>query len=180
MTAIEAIVTCLKKYITFRGRASTTEFWWFISLVWSLMLLAGLGDAWLFSQQVQDQLVTIEEQVVPLDALAAFFDLLVQYRPQMLQVPIILLTLPALAVGSRRMHDIGNSGWRQIPILAPLVFGAFCIGFAYLMKEFGIFGGNALLLPSFFASTGGIVLAFAQYDRVGYPGRNVYGPSPKR
>ena len=180
MTAAEAITTCFKKYITFRGRASTTEFWWFISLVWSLMLLAGICDAWLFTQQVQDQLVEIDEQEVPLDALAAFFDLLVQYRPTFLQLPIIFLTLPSLAVGSRRMHDVGNSGWRQIPILTPLVFGAFCTGFAYLMKEFGIFGGNALLLPSFFASFGGIVLAFAQYDRVGYPGRNMYGPPPPR
>ena len=180
MTAAEAIATCFKKYITFRGRASTTEFWWFISLVWSLTLLAGLGDAWLFSLQVQDQLAAIEEQDVPLDALSAFFDLLVQYRPQLLLFSIIFLTLPGLAVGSRRMHDVGNSGWRQVPILAPLVFGVYCTGFAYLMKEFGIFGGNTLLLPSFFASSGGFFLAFGQYDRDGYPGRNVYGPPAKR
>ncbi len=180
MTAAEAISSSFRQYVGFRGRASTTEFWWFISLVWTIMLLAGLGDAYLFYIQVADQIESLEHMPNPLDALSTFFDLLLQYRPKLLQIPIIFLSLPALAVGARRMHDIGHTGWRQIPILFPLVFGIFCTVFAYLMREFGIFLDSTLLLPAFLVTLGSAYIVFANYDQIGDPGRNYYGNAPKR
>lgn len=33
----------------------------------------------------------------------------------------ILLIIPQLAVGTRRLHDIGKSGWLQLLLLIPLV-----------------------------------------------------------
>ncbi len=180
MTAAEAIKTCFKKYITFRGRASTTEFWWFTALTWGLILLALTGDAYLFYLQFQDQIPLIQTQEQPLDAIEDFARLMVKFQPQLVIFPVLFLGLPAIAVGARRMHDVGNSGWRQVPILTPLVFGTFMTTLAYLMRVMRIFEGNDLLLPCFLTTAGGLALAFSQYDRVGYPGRNYYGPPPPR
>lgn len=33
----------------------------------------------------------------------------------------LALLLPALAVGARRLHDIGRSGWLQLIVLVPLI-----------------------------------------------------------
>lgn len=33
----------------------------------------------------------------------------------------LALLLPALAVGARRLHDIGKSGWLQLIVLIPLI-----------------------------------------------------------
>jgi uncharacterized membrane protein YhaH (DUF805 family) len=40
MNPIESITTCFKKYATFSGRASRSEFWWFY-LAYILVLLIG-------------------------------------------------------------------------------------------------------------------------------------------
>lgn len=180
MTAGEALKSGFKNYFTFRGRASTTEFWWCISLIWACLLLAELIDIWLFASALKDELAKIEMQSAPLDALDAFIGLLDQYSPTVLKYPLSLLIIPAFSVGARRMHDIGRSGWRQIPILLPLFFGLIFTVFGYLMQKFGIFEGGAMLMPAFLTLVGGIVLAFASFDRVGDAGRNDYGPAPQR
>jgi uncharacterized membrane protein YhaH (DUF805 family) len=33
----------------------------------------------------------------------------------------LALLLPALAVGARRLHDVGKSGWLQLIVLIPLI-----------------------------------------------------------
>ena len=74
----QAISVCLSKYATFVGRASRSEFWWFVLFQVLVSLAAGmLGN-------VVGGLVNLA------------------------------LLLPALAVGTRRLHDIGKSGWWQL------------------------------------------------------------------
>lgn len=78
-----AIRACLADYATFDGRASRTEYWWFVLFV----LLAGSAG-------------TLVHEV--LGAL------------------VLLLTLvPLVAVGTRRLHDTGRSGWWQLLSLVP-------------------------------------------------------------
>lgn len=80
----EAIKIGFKKYATFKGRASKSEFWWFYLLSFLVSMLL----SWTF--------------IAPL----AMF-------------------LPMLAVGVRRLHDIGKSGWYYlmslIPIAGPII-----------------------------------------------------------
>lgn len=44
MTFVESISTCLKKYVTFKGRASRSEFWWFYLFNFLCGIVAGLLD----------------------------------------------------------------------------------------------------------------------------------------
>lgn len=78
MNFVQAVSTCMSKYIVFSGKASRPEFWWF--MLAQLLVLTGAS---FFSETVSD--------------VAAF-----------------ALLLPTLAVGARRLHDIGKSGWWQL------------------------------------------------------------------
>ncbi|HUS53240.1 MAG TPA: DUF805 domain-containing protein [Thermohalobaculum sp.] len=85
-----AILRCLSKYAVFTGRARSSEFWWFAVLYVSVILLT-------------------------LIALAVSTDL-----TKAGLVVIAALTLPAIAVTVRRLHDIGAAGWMLI-FLVPVV-----------------------------------------------------------
>ncbi|MET3496973.1 DUF805 domain-containing protein [Variovorax boronicumulans] len=80
-----AMKTCFAKFADFSGRASRSEFWWFV-----------LGEV------VVLIVASLIHQIVYLIAALGFL-------------------VPALAVGARRLHDIGKSGWFQLLMLIPLV-----------------------------------------------------------
>eukprot|EP01012_Entosiphon_sulcatum_P028805 TRINITY_DN34958_c0_g1_i1.p1 TRINITY_DN34958_c0_g1~~TRINITY_DN34958_c0_g1_i1.p1 ORF type:complete len:127 (-),score=27.05 TRINITY_DN34958_c0_g1_i1:30-410(-) len=80
-----AVKTCFQKYTDFSGRASRSEFWWFILAEVVVLIVASLIH-----------------QIVYLIAALGFL-------------------LPVLAAGSRRLHDIGKSGWFQLLMIIPLV-----------------------------------------------------------
>ncbi|WMY76058.1 DUF805 domain-containing protein [Buttiauxella selenatireducens] len=88
-----------KKCFVYKGNATRKEFWSFIFINILLTLLAGgLSYLWLTSFAGTGDggmaLVWIYYVYLPLRAL----------------VPLVLL-LPVLSLGIRRMHDIGKSGW---------------------------------------------------------------------
>jgi uncharacterized membrane protein YhaH (DUF805 family) len=82
----QAVKTCLKKYAEFGGRASRSEYWWFILAMFVLQIVVSviLGD---------------------------IVALLVN----------LALLLPQLAAGTRRLHDMGKSGWFQLLWFIPLL-----------------------------------------------------------
>lgn len=84
MNFSQSISACLSKYATFRGRASRSEFWWFI-LFYSLLSSAA---------QIFDG-VFLASGAIPFLSMCITF----------------ILTLPTLAVMVRRLHDTGRSGW---------------------------------------------------------------------
>ena len=77
----EAVKICFKKYFDFKGRASRSEYWYFV-------LFVVIGYAIGFG------LIFIAEQLFWL--LAIF---------------IIAIIIPWISVGVRRLHDINKSGW---------------------------------------------------------------------
>ena len=81
----EAVKVCLQKWITFRGRASRSEFWFFALFS---MLAGAIGST--------------------LDLV--FFGLMghIQVFNPMVGVALFL---PSFAVSVRRLHDIDRSGW---------------------------------------------------------------------
>ncbi len=85
MNIQESVKTCFTKYVDFSGRASRSEYWWFVLAQIIVLVIAGF----------------IHEYVYALAGLA--------------------FLLPSLAVGARRLHDIGKSGWFLLLGLVPLI-----------------------------------------------------------
>ncbi len=88
----EAVRTVLtKKYATFSGRASRSEYWWFQLFYWIALVVVGI--------------LTV--------ALAAVFD--ANETSLFIFIPIGLLVLalllPVIALQVRRFHDRDMSGW---------------------------------------------------------------------
>ena len=88
----QAITSCMGKYVTFSGRASRSEFWWFYLFVVLMSWGSTLVGNTMFG--VLDPMA----QILPLIVNSIFF-------------------LPVLAAGARRLHDIGKSGWWQLILL---------------------------------------------------------------
>lgn len=86
MNFVDAVKVCFTKYVGFEGRATRSEYWW-----WVLFVV----------------LVSIALGALKLQMLSGLFSL--------------GILLPSLAVGARRLHDIGKSGWWLLVNLIPLV-----------------------------------------------------------
>lgn len=82
----------ISKYVTFSGRASRPEFWWWVLAVFLLTLAASAIDSILFDDS---------QPVAALLNLGLF--------------------LPNIAVAARRLHDIGKSGWWLLLALIPII-----------------------------------------------------------
>ena len=86
----ESIAACFSKYATFSGRASRSEYWWFYLFT--------------FLCQIGFQILgAIAGGIEGGDILAG--------------LAALALVIPIYAVGARRMHDIGKSGWNQLWII---------------------------------------------------------------
>lgn len=88
MGPVVALSAVWRRGLTFHGRSSRPEYWWYA--LFYVLTLGGLGFGTLFFSQ--------EEGAAGL-ALVAFLG------------PALILTVPYFAVGVRRLHDIGRSGW---------------------------------------------------------------------
>lgn len=109
MSFVESIRTCLGKYASFDGRATRSEFWWFYlfyALVGIVLVIPG---------------ALIMATGAPTDGsdsvgLGFFIGLLLIIAASVVQLAFLI---PLLAVGSRRLHDRGQSGWMQLLLLVP-------------------------------------------------------------
>ena len=59
MSFVESIATCFKKYVTFKGRARRSEYWWF----WIIPYLVSAGAGYLFQWKLA-QRALLESQIV--------------------------------------------------------------------------------------------------------------------
>lgn len=94
ITIIEAVKKCLNKYADFNGRAPRAEYWYFF----------------LFNFIVA---VVINILIAATDGSKIFMILSYIYSLAML--------IPGIAVGFRRMHDIGKSGLWLLINFVPLI-----------------------------------------------------------
>lgn len=109
---IAAVRAVLSKYATFTGRASRPEYWWWALSVFILLLVVGLLDAFL---------------VAPLLGFGAGDE----NAGQPLSVIVSLaILIPNIAVGVRRLHDTGRTGWWLLISFVPI------IGFLVLLYFF--------------------------------------------
>ena len=106
-------IKCIKNYTLFKGRASRTEFWYFI-LYWAIFYVIIIAVDRVLGVNVINLKTLPFSEYIPLANLFEEVGLLtVIYRP--------LTILPSLAVISRRLHDINRSGWWCLMCVTPLV-----------------------------------------------------------
>ena len=94
MTFFEAVAKCYRKYFVFKGRASRTEYWWCFLLAflfaWPLRLAEREEGNWFFILSVIYFLLTLSA------------------------------VMPLIAAWTRRMHDVGRSGWSWLFVFLPI------------------------------------------------------------
>ncbi|MFB5268230.1 DUF805 domain-containing protein [Paenibacillus enshidis] len=100
-------VSVLKNYVGFQGRARREEYWMFVLFNFGVTIVLSVLEALLGIGQV---LTTIYGLAV---------------------------LLPSLAVGARRLHDTGRSGWWLLLNLIPLIGSIILIVFMIQDSRFG-------------------------------------------
>jgi len=90
-------IDVLKKYVTFSGRARRKEYWMFVlfNLIFAIVAM------------VLDNVLGLANEQTGYGIIYTLYTLGV--------------LLPSLAVGVRRLHDIGKSGWWLFISLIPLI-----------------------------------------------------------
>ena len=111
------MVTPLRKYASFEGRARRREYWWFALFVILVVTLLAVADIILLG--VDEFAVYGGGPLVGLGSLALF--------------------LPNLAVAVRRLHDHDRSGWYILLGLVPFI-GAIILLYWYVTR--GTIGNN--------------------------------------
>ncbi len=105
MTFVDSIKTCTSKWVTFSGRASRSEFWWFnlfvviVQIVWQAIFGGAIG--------------TIAEgggSSIVMGVLGLVFLLVYIY-----------LAIAAISATVRRLHDRDKTGWWYWLFLVPIV-----------------------------------------------------------
>ena len=89
MTFTKSIEVCFNKYAIFTGRASRSEFWWFVLFGILGGIIAAIIDVMIFGYSIE-------------------------VTGPMGWIFTIVLLLPSIAVGARRLHDIDKTGWWQL------------------------------------------------------------------
>jgi len=140
MTFGASIRTCFRKYVTFSGRATRSEYWFFVLFLFLTSSAISIVDATLFAASIA---ATAEgtggAQNGPLSAIYGLATL-----------------LPAIAVGWRRMHDSGRSGlFLFYPVIVMVGLGG-AANFAGGLET--VFADG---IPSLINTFTGLVIGFA-------------------
>ena len=85
-----SIKTCFNKYATFSGRASRSEYWFFILFGILAGIVATIIDVMILGY-------SIESEYTPINSIFS-----------------LVLIIPTTAAACRRLHDVNKSGWWQL------------------------------------------------------------------
>lgn len=171
----EAVRVCLRKFVTFSGRATRPEYWYFFLFV----LLGGFVFA------VLDYIFFGGSVETTLEATSASFE--VKSNGPLASLFNLAMFLPALAAGWRRMHDTGRSGlFMFYPLIVMVGVGmylAFLGGLAQVTSGNieGFIGGLGAII-----AIGAIIVMVLSplivlwwLTRPSQPGDNEFGPATR-
>ena len=86
MSIGDSITNCLtNNYVGFSGRASRSEYWFWVLFTMIVSLVAGIMDGFIFGSEFGTGTIS--------------------------NIAAVIYFLPGLAVFARRLHDVGRSGW---------------------------------------------------------------------
>ena len=103
MTFQESISTCMGKYFTFSGRATRSEYWWFFLFGYLLTAVATIGD--IHTVLIELAHMMEHDKYYLGDDFEAYVNI---------ALVSLILFIPSISAISRRLHDIGRSGWWQL------------------------------------------------------------------
>ena len=82
----DAVTNCLSNnYASFSGRASRSEYWFWVLFTLIVQLVTGIMDGFIFGSEFGTGTIS--------------------------NIAAVIYFLPGLAVWVRRLHDVGKSGW---------------------------------------------------------------------
>ncbi len=185
MGIIEATRTCFSKYVTFSGRASRPEFWWFLLVYAVAMGIASYLDQTMFGGTVTETVAASDDGTV----VAA--EVVHRKRPAETLVWLVFF-LPVLAAAWRRMQDTGRPGATLlVPLLISIAAGVFLflgvLGFS-LLEMVGL-DGQVLRTMAASLGVAGLIVSGGLYvamrililwwlTRPGTPQANAFGRRP--
>jgi len=105
-----------KKYAQFSGRATRSEYWYFILFYIIFAFVIGFVDGILMG--------------------------MIGLPPVLSIIYLLGTIIPSIAVGVRRLHDIGKSGWWYLLAIVPLISLVLIAFFVMDSKEDNIYGEN--------------------------------------
>ena len=94
MNLVQSTKTCLKKYLVIDGRASRSEYWWFLLFASFAPLILIALFAFLYSGEESENFYSVIT--------------LIFYLP---------IIIPWITVSVRRLHDLDKSGKILIPVI---------------------------------------------------------------
>ncbi len=145
----ESLSICWMKYADFKGRARRSEYWWWCLLCFIICTVT----------RFIDQILSLGHIVT--------------------MIAWLILVIPSMAVGTRRLHDTGRSGWWIVAefvmavIMWIMVFSVESL--VYYSSAIWIILYYIVVLLTFFVCF--VILYFSVLDS--HKGENQYGPSPK-
>lgn len=97
-------LTVLKKYAEFKGRAQRAEYWWFFLFNFIFGLALSIIDSIIGTQ------VTLNLGIGG-TLMTGILNM----------IYMLAVLVPSIAVGARRLHDIGKSGWMLLIVVIPFI-----------------------------------------------------------
>ncbi|MCF0234109.1 MAG: DUF805 domain-containing protein [Thermoguttaceae bacterium] len=158
----EAFWICVrKKYFDFSGRASRSEFWWFVLALYLIDCAASLLCGFVYFMPFSMAHENVTQGLLALSLIRRGIKL--------------LFAIPLMAVSARRLHDIGGSGWWQAALwcVAPFYYLLEVMNWDFVYSILLIF---AMWIYLFIAAA----LFLCCFIRPGDVGPNRYGPAPCR
>jgi len=147
MTFSQSIKTCFRKYFVFKGRATRSEFWWFQLFATVISIGAMTLDHLLLGYSLEDPVTLLSS------------------------MSMVILALPTATVTARRLHDIGWSGWLQLP-----VFGSFLAFVDVWVPDFSLTTFGSVIISGAILYWIGLCLFLIKDSQ---PLTNKYGSNPK-
>jgi len=96
---MDYFIGALKKYTVFSGRSRRSEYWYFVLFSFLFSMVAGVLDSILGTEKI-------------IGSYGLIFS-----------IYYLAIITPSIAVGVRRLHDIGKSGWMLLLSLIPIIGG---------------------------------------------------------
>ncbi len=192
MTLIEAVKTCLRKYATFSGRASRSEFWLFILACMLFSMVLTIVNSAIFGPQEATQFVIrIDDEGNKTQGVVTGTHYNAGWLGTIFGLAVLL---PTIAAACRRLHDSGRSGWYLLlPVGAGLLVNA-ALWFSLTPVAFDPTGldpsldypatisvpiiSPMALFAVWLIGFGSVVITIVWLCRRSSPGSNRYGPNP--